>query len=322
MAKAPFAVQPQLTAITLSYRNKSYIADAVLPRVPVLSQDFKYSQYTKEDSFTIEDTRVGRKGNVNQIDYSATEQSSSVYEYGLEDVIPGTDVLNAEATAALTGVQAIDPKARSTELVTDKVMLDRELRTANLVFNATTYPVGNKVVLAGASQWSDFAGSSPVDAISDALDGMLVRPNIGVIGMAVWSKLRRHPKVTAAVYANGGNASVSSTVVARNAVAELLELDEIIIGEGFYNTAKKGQAGVMQRLWGKHAAFLYRAPNILDTEGTVTFGATAQWGSRVAGTLFDENIGLEGSEKVRVGERVRELILAADAGYFFQNAVA
>ena len=54
----------------------------------------------------------------------------------------------------------------------------------------------------------------------------------------------------------------------------------------------------------------------------VTFGFTAAWGNKIAGNLDEPRIGLTGSQRVRVGERVKELVVATDISYYFQNAVA
>jgi hypothetical protein len=322
MAQAPFIIQPRLTAITLAYRNERFVADDVLPRVPVESPVFKWSQYTKGDAFTVPDTRVARKGDVNEIDWTATEQTNQTKDYGLEEAIPYYDVLAAQAAQKAQGVMPIDPQARSTELLTDLIALDRELRVANVVNNLANYATNNKVTLSGTSQWSDYVNSDPVTAILTAMDSMLIRPNKMVMGRAVYTKLRMHPKVTAAVFALGGNASVGG-VVSKQAIADLLELDDIIIGEGWYNTAKKGQAPTVARVWGKNAILFYEAPVLASTTGVMTFGFTAQWGERIAGVIEqDPDIGLRGGTRVRVGESVQEVIAANDVGYIFQNAVA
>jgi hypothetical protein len=322
MAQAPFVIQPQLTAITLAYRNQRLIADDVLPRVPVASTVFKWSQYTTADAFTVPDTRVGRKGDVNEIDWTATEQVASTKDYGLEDAIPYSDIANAESARQTHGVYPIDPQARSVELLTELVALDREVRVANLVTNAANYAAANKTTLSGTSQWSDFTNSDPVGAILAAMDSMLIRPNKMVIGRAVYTTLRRHPKIVAAAVMNGGNASVGG-VVMKQAIADLLELDDIIIGEGWVNTAKKGQAPSMARVWGKSAALIYQSPVMAAPEGTITYGFTAEWGQRLAGTIEqDPDIGLRGGTRVRVGESVQEVIAANDAGYLFSSAIA
>lgn len=318
MAQTPFVIQQRLTAITLAYRNTAFVADSVLPRIPVAGSAFKWSKYTLADAFTIPDTRVGRKSAPNRIDWTATEQTDSTADYALDDAIPQSDIDNAASTP-----MPIDPEARSTELLSDLVALDRENRVASLIFALGTYPAAQRTTLAGTTQWSDFTNSNPVDAILAALDACLIRPNVLVLGQAVWTKLRQHPKVTAAVYPAGGNATAAGAPVARQAIADLFELDEVVVGQSWYNSAKPGQNASLSRLWGKHAALIYRAPQVISPTGTITFGFTAQWGQRIAGTIAnDPNIGMRGGTLVRVGEAVKEVIAANDAAYFFQNAVA
>lgn len=322
MAQAPFVVQPQLTAITLAYRNSGFIADAVMPRVEVASESFKYSQYTTADAFTIPDTRVGRKSAPNQIDWSATESTASTQDYALDAPIPGADLVKAQSAMAVAGAMPIDPRYRVTELLTDQIALDREQRVANLVFNAATYPAANKTTLSGTSQWSDTT-SDPISAILTALDIPLIRPNVLVLGQAVWTKLRMHPKVTAAIYPAGGNATGGATPAARRALADVLEIEDVLVGASWYNSAKPGQTASMARLWGKFAAALYRAPVLAGPKETMTFGFTAQFGPRIAGTIInDPDIGMRGGERVRVGEAVKELVVASDAGYLWSAAVA
>jgi hypothetical protein len=316
---APFVIQPRLTAITLAYKNADMIADVVLPRVPVDSPDFKYTVYTKEDTFTIPDTLVGRVGKTNQIDYTASEQTASVADYGLEEAIPYFDTAAAAAAQAVQGTTPVDPEARATEQISDVLALAREQRTANLVFSTASYAAGNVSTLAGTAQWSDFVNSNPIMAIMTALDAMIVRANSLVLGQAVWTQLRQHPKVVQAIYGSGS--AQQSGIVSREQVAQLLELKQLIVGQGFVNTAKKGQAGTFSRLWGKNASLLYINP-LTATTKDMSYGVTGQWGARVSGTIEDKDIGLRGGTRVRVGESVKELILANDTGFFFQNAVA
>lgn len=322
MAQAPFAIQAHLTAISLAYHNAKFIADMVLPRVPVGSPTFKYSKYTLADGFTIPDTRVGRKSAPNSIDWTATEVTGATKDYGLEDSVPKSDILAAEAALRSQSVKPIDPVARSTELLTSLIEADREARVAALLFALGTYPSTQRATLSGTSQWSDTANSDPISAILTALDVPVVRPNVLVLGQATWTALRRHPKVTAAIFPSGGNAGTGGAIASREALAEILEIEEVLVGASMYNTAKPGQTASIARLWGKHASLIYRAPDVQSTN-QVTFGITAQWDQRIAGVILeDPNVGLRGGTKVRVGESVAEEICANDAAYFFQNAVA
>lgn len=308
---ALFVVQPHLTAIAVAYQNERMIADAVLPRVQVPGSTFKYTVYDKRDTFTIPDTKVGRTSRPNEVDWHATEQSSSVVPYGLEEPIPQEDIDNAAGTP-------IDPEMQATEQLTDLVALDREQRAANLVFNANSYAAANKTTLTNApgSQWSDPA-SNPTQVITDAIDTMIVRPNTLVLGRRVCTWLRRNPNIVKAYNQTLGDQGK----VPMAFLSELFEIPNILVGESWVNTQKKGQAGQFARLWGLHAALLYINP-VSATTKSMTFGVTAQWGERIAGTRVDPDIGLKGGTRVRVGEEVKELVLANDLGYFFQNAVA
>ncbi len=308
-----FPVTPELTAIAIAYRNKTLIADDVLPRVIVPSADFKYRLYSLAEGFTVPDTKVGRRSAPNEVVFSATEATASVVDYGLSSPVPNSDIEAANGTP-------YDPLGRATEQAMNLLMLDREVRAAALVFATGSYAAGNQATLSGTSQWSDYTNSNPLSAIMDALDTMVMRPNIGVFGRATWTKLRQHPRIVEAVRGTGAGLNAQG-VANRREVADLLELEDIYVGEGFLNTAKKGQTATAARVWGKHASFIYR-DSLADASNGTTFGFTGQWGSRVAGSEYDKSIGLRGGQEVRVGESVKELITANDLGYFFQNAVA
>ena len=312
MATKPFPVSARLTAIALAYRNPdiALIADLVLPRTPT-AEEFRWLKYDLAQGFTVPDTRVGRKSMPNQVDFAATEQTSKVEDHGLDDWVPNRDI----EVAAAQG-EGIDPEGMATEYLTNLVMLAREQRAAGLVFSADTYPGAQVSTLSGSSQWNH-ADSDPVKAIGDALDVPVMRPNIAVIGQQAWTVLRRHPRLVQAVKGTAQGAGI----VSRREVADLFELQDIHVGASFVNSAKRGQTASLARVWGKHMSLIYR-DRAAGPQAGVTFGFTAQFGDKIAGSLADERVGLTGATLVRSGERVKEIVCAPDVGFFFQNAVA
>jgi hypothetical protein len=319
MATKPFVIVPVLCAVAVAYAQGNLIADGVLPRVTVDTELFRYNKYGLDDMFRAPDTRVGRKSAPNQLVWEATEVTDSTRDEGLDTPVPNADIMAWERARAAGQhmVGAVEPLARSTELVMQSVMNRREKRAADLVFDNANYGAANKLTLAGTDQWSDFTNSDPLDDIMAALDSCIMRPNIGVLGRPTATKLRMHPKICKAIFGNNTDAGI----VPLRALADLLELDEIYVGDARINTAKPGQPATLARCWGKHAAFLHRDMTA-DTRGGVTFGFTAQWGDKVAGTIEDADIGLRGGVRVRAGESVKEVITANDLGYLFTNAVA
>lgn len=317
MPTTAFPVNAELTAIAIGYKNRDVdlIADQVLPRVPV-PKKFKWTLYPAADAFTVPPTRVGRRAEPTVVEFGGTEQQDETLDYALDDIVPNDEV---EAWASMPKPASggpVSPMAKSTSLVTGLIQLDREIRVAGTVFAAATYPAGYKVTLSGTSQWSDFTNSNPVDAILGALDVPLMRPNHLVFGQAAWTKVRQHPKIVSAVLGS----DVTSGAVTREQFASFFEVRRVLVGAGFVNTARKGQAVSMARVWGKHCAALYISQDAAEADQP-TFGFTAQWGTRIAGEMDEPKMGLRGSKRVRVGESVKEVIAASTAAYFFENAV-
>ena len=318
----PFVVDPVLTAIAIGYRNpaSALIADQVLPRVPVSAEKFKYTVYPLEEAFNIPDARVGRRGRVQQLEFGGSERTSSVEDFGLESPIPNSDI-EAAAEARARGVSSYDPEGHSTQMLTDTVNNIREVRVAGIVHDPGSYSASRRIALSGTDQFDDYTNSDPIGVIKAGTEATLVYPpNKMVMGRAVWSKLSSHPKIVNAVKGNLTNQGI----VTRQQFAELFAdqgINEVLVGDAWQNTAKPGQSVNLARAWGKHIAMIYVNPLAQPEAGGVTFGLTAQYGSKIAGRIIDQDVGLQGGVRVRMGERVKELVVAQDTGYLIQNAV-
>lgn len=319
---APFTVQPKLTQIAMAIKPEGLIADMVCPRVPVEGEKFVYTKFQTEELFSIPDTKVGRTSAPNQVEFGSFDVNDATEDHALDDMVPNKDVMNA-ANTNMGG--NFDPLGNAAMNVAALVELAREQRVANLMFNLNTYNASLRQTLSGTGQWSDYVNSDPVSTILAAMDQMLVRPTDVCFGQAAWTKFRMHPKVVAAVLnRSGGLGGLSATGMAtREAVAALLEVRTVHVGQAFGNAAKKGQAATYSRLWGKHCAMWKIERTVVSARSPLpTFAFTAQWGARKAGTIAAPLMGAEGSQVVRVLEHVKELVTMQECGYFFQNVVA
>lgn len=319
----PFTVDPVLTAIAVGYRNTAAmrIADLVMPRVPVSAERFKWTEYPIAEAFNTPDARVGRLGRVQQLEFGGEERTSSVEDYGLDAPIPYSDI-TAAADARAAGMSGYDPEAHSVAMLTDTLENIREVRVAQMVHNRDSYAADKRIVLSGTSQFSDYENSDPIGVIKRGLEATLIHaPNTMAMGRQVWSRLSSHPKIVNAVKGN----LTSEGIVSREAFVDLFSgegVSRLLIGDAWHNTARQGQQVSLQRAWGKHISLLHLNPMATAEGGGITFGLTAQYGGRLSGRIEDRDIGLQGGFRVRTGERVRELIIARDVGYFIENAVA
>jgi hypothetical protein len=276
---APFPIIPEYTAIAMAYNNRSVIADSVLPRSPVGKKEFVYYVASQADAYTLPDTKVSRRSSPNQVEFSASSTPGFCQDYGLDDTIPQDDIDNAPPN--------FDPQGARRCALTNLILLDREVRVANLVFNTASYAAGLTSTLAGVTQWSDYTNSDPVAAIMNALDTRAdpserrrLRPRDlheaahapeGRAGGARRGEHRRRPG-----RGRGLPPGDRGSPRARRGAGgrELLQHGE----EG-------PDASRYARAWGKHASFLYRDRTALSGGKTVTFGYTAQFRSRHRGLV-------------------------------------
>ena len=308
MSKANFPINPVLTGIVIAYRNRRMIADSVLPRAVVGAQEFKYWKYDLGQSFTVPKTQVGRTSRPNQVEFSAEELTSATLDYALDAPVPEADIKTAPAN--------YDPKGRAAEQTANLIELDRELRAAKLVFNAASYGSGLTKTLSGNDQWTH-ADGKPIHVITEALDSVIMRPNVMVLGRKAATALRMNAQIIKAY-----NGSLSdSGLVPLEFIRELFELEEILVGESLVNTVNQAKKPVLAQAWGNHCALIYR-DRLADTRHGTTFGLTAQWGNREAREIIDEDMGMRGGYRIRVGESVKELITAPDLGFFLKDVAA
>jgi hypothetical protein len=309
MAQQPFPKDSRLTSIVLAYKNAAMIADAVLPITPVPTPEFRWTQYDLSAPFRIPETLVGRKSRTNAVETNATEAVSNTEDYGLEYPVPQRDIDRQTDT--------FRPVEVATEWLAQLMALSREKRVADMVFNAALYPTANKETLSGTAQFSDFTNSDPLAKLLTVMDGLIMRPNKIVMGNAVWSILRRHPKLVKAFHGNEGG----DGLISRQFLADLLEVQEIQVGQGWCNLANVGQAPNIQRIWGKHILLIY-SDKLAGPQTGLTFGMTGQFGQAFAGRIADPHMGLRGGVVVKTGWEIKELVMAPWLGYFIQNAVA
>lgn len=321
MVARPFVTNPVMTAISIGYRNdaQTMIADDVLPRIPVMAEEYKWTEYPLAEMFTVPNTLVGRRGRVERVEFTGTERSGRTRDYGLEDGIPISDI-EAAARMRAANLGNFDPENRAAEGLTNLIVLDREVRAASVVQNPLNYAPARRLVLSGSDRLSD-PTSDIIGIFKAAFAATLIyRPNLASMGRDVWTGISSHPQLVNAIRGN-----VTSKGIIRP--AEFVELfsgeglKKLVIGESFVNTARRGQAEQLNRVWGKSIQLTYVDPNVRPEQGGVTWGFTATYGTRVAGSWEDRNVGLDGGKIIRVGEKVEEQVVAKDVGFIIQNAV-
>lgn len=309
MPPRPFPVNTELTAVAIGYQNRQLIADEVLPRIPVGTQNFSHLVYDPQSGLNVPNTSVSRTGQVNTVNIEAEEVANKTEDRGLQDGVPYDDIENAK--------DGYDPLGQTVENLTNLIKLDREVKTASLVFSASNYTSDNTLIVTDAKEKiSDYVNSSPIDMICDYLDKPLLRPTLMVIGGAAFSKLARHPHIIQAILGTSCEKGIASP----EDIAKLFQLDKVLVGRGQFNTSKKKGQLNLSNAWGNNISLLYQ-DKFASTKSGTTYGYTAEYGAIQASDWDDKNIGLNGGKMTRVGEQVKEIIAAKALGAFIQNVI-
>lgn len=298
-----FQANPSMTAIAIAYRNPDIvmIADEVMPRVPVGALAFDWIEYPEAEMFGVPDTRVGPRSAPNQVELSGVKRDASVEDFGIDIPLDNPTIVRAEAAG-------YDPRNRATEMATNIVLLDREIRVARVVTDPALYHADQKLAATDADFFDEDA--DPFDVVDEMIDKCWMKPNQLTFGHFTWRKFRKHPKVVQAVRGS----TTSTGVLTRQEVADAFEVNRILVGSGRVNVARPGLAPTLNRTWGATITGQFIDRTVTPDTGGVTFGFTAVYGSKVAGTK-QVDMGLRGGEMVRSGESVRELVVARRAGF-------
>ncbi len=219
----------------------------------------------------------------------------------------------------------IDAEQFEGEVIENSLLTDYERAVAAAMFSATTFSGRTGDV---TNEWSDAAAATPVTDINVAINTIRaacgVKPNALVVEDEVFRNLIRCDQVINALK-NQGFQDARPGAITREALAVSLNIDEVIVAEGMYNTKDPGQAPVLAPIWSKEYALLARvakSKNPLE----LCVGRTIQWeeegaveGDRmsvIAETYYEEN---------RRGGVLRRRtdwglkVLHVECGYLFSN---
>ena len=315
--KPIFTSVGEMQAVAEMYQNNDYIADRIMPRIPVGQTVYRFKRYPTESRYTVPSTLAGRMGTVNRVQERWKEDSGFVKDYGLDHPIPMMDLRDAAANG-------VDMRLSATTYVTQLIRIGRETRVAGKVFDAANYGAGLSTTLGAGTQFDDPA-SPVVFLIMDALSQPLVRPNVMVFGLESWNNFRVHPKIVEAVRSSvsPANNAASQGMVSQQQVAELFGVEEVLVGDARVNTAKPGATPALARIFTDSLALIHRNTAVSSPfDQIITWGTTFQYETIIAGTIDDPNMGLHGGILVRVGESVEEQVIAPSAGYLFLDTVS
>lgn len=233
-------VDPVLTTLARGYSNAQLVADALFPFAVVEKEAGKIPQFGKE-AFKIYNTERALRAKSNRISPEGMTPLDFVCdEHDLEYPI---DYRESE--------EAMFPlEEHGAMVVTEGIRVRHEKKCADLAQTLGNYPTGNKVTLAGASQFTN-AASDPIGVIEDAKEAVRgkigKRPNVIVIGALAFKALKNHAQLLERIkYSMTG-------VVTSELMKQIFGIGNIVVGEAVYAS----DAGVFSDIWSDNCILAY-----------------------------------------------------------------
>lgn len=311
-----------LTQISLAFPNNEFIGDKLFPTVSVKKQSDKYYWFGR-DTWVAETSDFRAPGTVANEIPGVGVQLDSYYaqEHSLQ--IPVFDEERANVDSPLS------PDRDATELVTQKILLGRELAMRNLVTTAANYATGLSTTLSGTSQWSDYTNSDPVAAFKAArlaIHAKIYRePNVAVIPYQVMTQLEDHPKIIARIQ------YTDRAILTKEIISAVLQIPTIIV-PGVAQGSGVGFNITTSYLWGKDVVIAWVPPRA--GLRLPAFGYEFVWGYPQAMITDRWREQPRKSDLIRVSRRYDLKLVGVETnsasgdfgksitGYLYKNAVA
>ena len=312
-------VDQLLSQMAINYRPQGFIADQVFPTVTVMKQTDLYLIFEQADLFRADDTKRSRGTEAQKISYRTSSASYFAENYALKADVTLEDRLNADPAFVAEFEQG------RTRRVLDKLLLAQEVRVSSLCM--ATASVGSSA--ATASAWDDPVNANPlIDAqtVIDNVEGATgYRPNRLLFGGDAWRHFRRNNNVKNAAInmPSGPNVSGGGKFPSTQEVAALLEVEEILVGRAFLNSAQQGIAQTLARIWPDSLLAFY-APAAPSTQEP-SFGYKFRWAVPGLPNMQVERHPFDSRRKVdelEIGYYQDEVITATALGFLLTNVLS
>jgi hypothetical protein len=295
-----------LSQMAIGYFQENGIAGLIAPVVPVGKQGDMYSIFSRADALRTEDDKRSPGTEANKITRTISSDTYYAQNYALKYPVTLEDRANADPVFRQN---LIDNAA---EYVLDKLLLGWEVRVAGIV-NSTSN-VGSSAGV--ASEWDAAASSDPIGDIHTAMDNVQdltgQRPNRCIMGLDAWRSIRRNDQILNRIFGTNNGGGFPSTAQ----IANLLEIEQILVGAAYRNTANEAQAESLSKVWGDNVT-VYYAPQA-PSRDRASFMYSFRWAEGSLPNMQAERHPFDRktkTEEVEVGYYQEEKVTGSEYGF-------
>ena len=220
-----------------------------------------------------------------------------------------------------------DAEQVSTMRAFSSVLRNAEQRVADAVFNTTTW-TGDGVLTTGVTlEWDSNHKTDAVPinnvetAVNKVYDGSGLWPNALIINRKVFRNLRNLDQIIDRIASEGAGNATKPSDITEAMLAQVFDLDYVIVAGASKNSAKEGQAATPVQIWSSEYAMVWRIATGNDMREPC-IGRTFHWsddGSSIGGRVESYRDETIRGDVIRVRHDVDEVILYPQAGHLLSN---
>lgn len=291
-----------------------FVADQVLRPVEVMSQAGEFGRIPIEQLLQKRDLKRAPGSGYARGEFTFATQNYSTKEYGCEEPIDDREAkmyaeyFDAEVVAAMRAYSAVRREA--------------ETRVADAVFNETTWS-GPSLTTTVSTDWTD-ASSTPIadveSAVNKVYDGSGLWPNALIINRKVFRALRQCTEIIARIASSGAGSATKASDITESMLAQVFDLDRIIVAGQSTNRANKGQSADLGQIWSSDFAMVATVAQSTDFREPC-IGRIFHWsedGSSMGGTVETYREDHLRADVVRVRHDVDERILYPESAHLLR----
>ncbi|PHS61186.1 MAG: hypothetical protein COB09_18535 [Thalassobium sp.] len=301
-------------SIALIQDQSMFQTDSIFPNIPVQMQSDLFYTYDQGDFLRNEMEERAPGTETKGSGYKLGQDNYFCKVYGFHHDIDDQRRANQDSPLALD--------REAVTFVTDKANLFREANWCANFFSAGNWGTDATV----ATGWQDDA-SDPITDIEEIVTDMLEKTgkiaNTMVLGRNVYNKLKNHPDVVDRIKA-GQTSGIAITK--HQQLAELFEMERIIVLNAIQNTAKEGATDVISFIANKHGCLICysnRNPGLMTASAGYTFSWDGLYGASAYGSRI-KKFRMEAieSDRIEIGMAYAVKQIAVDLGTYIPAATS
>lgn len=240
-----------LSNVAIDYQPPELIAPMVAPIVPTPNITGRIPTFSRRDKLSTVDDLRAPGDEAKKVRREVGSDSFVCINRALKTDVTLEDRNNADPIYVMKLYNG------AAEFVAKKLLLNWENRLALMCTSGSN--VGSYSAVSSA--WTDNTNSDPLNDVLTALDNVQdytgVRPNRVVMGDKAWRHFRRNVTVRNLIFGTNNGGGFAS----KQQAADLLGIEELLVGAGYKDTANRAQAESLSQIWGDNVVAYYAPPN-------------------------------------------------------------